>query len=57
MTVEYFQVITTECGLSYADRESMNIGDALDIVYTYIDLHNPDRKQTRMATQEDIDRY
>ena len=35
----------------------MNIGDALDVVYTYIDLHDPNKKRVRNATQADIDRY
>lgn len=57
MTVEYFQVICKECGLSFDELENMSIGNVLDVIYTYIDLHDPNKKKTRMATQADIDRF
>ena len=54
--MEYFQVMAKECGLSYEELRHMTVGNALDVVYTYIELHDPDRKTSRAATQEDIDR-
>ena len=57
MTVEYFQVICKECGLSFKELENMSIGNALDVIYTWIELHDPNRKVVRNATQEDIDRF
>lgn len=56
MTVEYFQVISKECGLTFEELSNMSIGNVLDVIYTYIDLHDPKRKQVKNATQEDIDR-
>ena len=45
-----------ECGISFEEMDSMTIGNVLDVVYTYIDLHDPKKKRVRKATQADIDR-
>lgn len=45
-----------ESSLAFEDLKAMNIGDALDYVYTWIEYHDPDRPKTRKATQEDLDR-
>lgn len=57
MTVEFFQVMCKECGLSFKELENMSIGNALDVVYTWIEFHDPNKKQVRQATQADIDRF
>ena len=47
-----------ECGISYPEMESMTLGNVLDVVYTYIELHDPKRKSNvRKANQKDIDRF
>ena len=57
LTVEYFQVMAKECGISFEEMENMSVGNVLDVVYTYIDLHDPNKKHVRNATQADIDRF
>ena len=46
-----------ECGITFEEMENMSVGNVLDVVYTYIELHDPNRKNVRPATQADIDRY
>ena len=46
-----------ECGLSFQELENMSVGNVLDVVYTYIDLHDPKKEKVRKATQADIDRF
>lgn len=57
LTVEYFQVMAKECGVGFEEMQNMTIGNVLDVVYTYIDIHDPNKKRTRLATQDDIDRF
>ena len=45
-----------EVGIGFEEMECMTIGNVLDVVYTYIDLHDPKKERVRNATQEDIDR-
>lgn len=43
--------------MSTTDLAMMNIGDALDFVYSWIESKEGTDGGTRMATQEDIDRF
>ena len=43
------------CGLSFDEMCLMNIGDALDFIYTYVEMKNPKEERSRKATQKDID--
>ena len=47
-----------EGGLSYHDMAEMNISDALDYCFSWIEYHDPDKKPpVKLATQKDIDRF
>lgn len=56
LTTETFLLMCRESRLSFEDMESMNLSDVFDYVYTWIEFHDPDSKNVRKATQEDIDR-
>lgn len=57
LTVEYFQVMAKECGLGFEELRRMSVGNVLDVVYTYLDVHDPKKQNVRKATQKDIDRF
>jgi len=44
-----------ECGLNYDDLEIMTIGMCLDYIEIYVERKNPDKEQTRKASQKDMD--
>ena len=46
-----------ECEISFEEMENMSVGNVLDVVYTWIELHDPNREHVRKATQADIDRF
>lgn len=44
-----------EAGLTDFDMD-MDIGATLDLVYRWVDFHDPNKKQVKIASQDDIDR-
>lgn len=46
-----------EAGLSHEDMRLLNISDVFEYVYSWIDFHDPEKKNKRKATQTDIDNF
>jgi len=59
LTVEAYQMMAHECGLTVFDLDRMNISDVLDYVYNWVEekkkLQEEQGGGAREATQADID--
>lgn len=58
--IENIYVGAIERGLSISDMENMDLGDVIDYVITYNNLHDEtedDETTTRKATQSDWDNF
>lgn len=52
-----FQVICYQAQLTLPDLEIMSVGNCLDYVQEWIDVHNPKKERKRKATQADFDNF
>ena len=60
MTTEQFLALCYKCKLSSDDLEVMTIGNCLDYIDEWIDLHDTEKQETvnvRNATQADFDSF
>jgi hypothetical protein len=57
ITVEQFLAACYSCKLTALDLEDMSIGMCFDYIDAYIELKNPKKEKTRVASQDDFNNF
>ncbi|MEK4655942.1 MULTISPECIES: hypothetical protein [Bacillus] len=57
LTTDTFLALCYKSKLTYADLETMTVGDCFDYISEFAEMENPQKDKVRKANQKDYDSF